>query len=81
MAPQPACLAGSKVLLGERVAPFRVVFPPNRRLRRRFGGNVFRGCETQLIAKLIHRARQARWGLSNTLAEATLAEARAELRR
>ena len=29
---QPACLAGSKVLLGERFAPFRVVFPPDRRL-------------------------------------------------
>jgi hypothetical protein len=36
VAPQPACLAGSKVLLGERVAPLRVVFPPDRRLRRRF---------------------------------------------
>jgi hypothetical protein len=26
-------------------------------------------CEAELIAKLIHRARQARWGLNITLAE------------
>jgi hypothetical protein len=29
VAPQPAYLAGSTVLLGERFAPFRVVFPPD----------------------------------------------------
>ena len=30
---------------------------------------MFLPCETELIAKLIHRARQARWGLNITLAE------------
>ena len=40
VAPLPACPAGSKVLLVVRVAPLRVVFPPDRRRRRRSGGNV-----------------------------------------
>jgi hypothetical protein len=31
VAPHASLRAGSKVLLGERVAPLRVVFPPNRR--------------------------------------------------
>jgi hypothetical protein len=40
VAPHARLRAGSKVLLVERVAPFRVICPPNRRRRRRFGGNV-----------------------------------------
>ena len=40
VAPQSACLAGSKVLLVVRVAPLRVVFPPDRRRGRRSGGKV-----------------------------------------
>ena len=39
-APHASLRARSKVVLGERVAPLRVIFPPNRRLERRFGGNV-----------------------------------------
>jgi hypothetical protein len=72
VAPQPACLAGSKVLLGERVAPLVSFSRPIAAC----GGDragMFWACETELIAKLIHRARRARWGLA---CKATMCECR-----
>jgi len=61
--PLPACLAGSKVLSVERVAHFVSFSRPIAAS----GGDragMFCACENELIAKLVHRARHARWGLS-----------------
>jgi len=55
-------------LLVERVAHF---VPFSRPIAASGGdrAGMFCACERELFAKLVHRARQARWGLNVTLAE------------